>query len=185
MKLFTFAMAVVLALALGGMVGFGAGSQHSAPQASSVDAPAAAPVEARVGAVGVLQAVNADSLIVQTREGMQVLSITPPAATDQLKIGDKVAIWAQNVDGRLVVRQIVVVPETPQRMHYLGLVSSMSGDRLDVVGQQGETTSFRIDATLQRMPDATHAPQVGDTVTVVAKPDPLGDGWLAVAIVTR
>ena len=29
------------------------------------------------------------------------------------------------------------------------------------------------------------APQVGDTVTVVAKPDPLGDGWLAVAIVTR
>jgi hypothetical protein len=53
------------------------------------------------------------------------------------------------------------------------------------VGQQGETTPFRFDATLQKMPDAARAPQVGDTVTVVARPDPLSDGWLAIAIVKQ
>jgi len=184
MKVFTFAIAVV-ALALGGLLGFGVGTGQVAPEAANEAAPIAAPAEARVGTVGVLQAVNADSLIVQTREGMQLMTIAGPAAIDQLKVGDKVAVWAQAVNGQIVVRQIVVVPETPQRMHYLGLVSSVGGDRIDVVGQQGETTSFRVDTTLQRMPDANRAPQVGDTVTVVAKPDPLGDGWLAVAVVTR
>jgi hypothetical protein len=209
MKIYSFAIAVIAALALGSLFGFKLGNDQDTPaaapqvsvsqpaivsQASSVEAaPAAvdpasvapAPVEAPVGAIGVLQSINSDSLTVQTREGLQLLTFTGPASIDQLKVGDKVAVWAQSVDGRMVVRQIVVVPESPQRMHYLGLVSNVTPDQIDVVGQQGETTSFRLDATLQLMPDASRKPQVGDTVTVVAKADPLGDGWLAVAVVAR
>ena len=184
MKLFSFGL-VVMALTVGGLVGFTAASTQNMPAAAPVEAPAAAPVEAPIGTVGVLQAVQADQLIIQTADGMQLLTVTPPAAIDQLHVGDKVAVWAQRVNGQLAVKQIVVVPESPTRMHYLGLVSSVTNDRLEVVGQQGETTAFRIDAMLQRLPDAARQPQVGDTITVVAKPDPLGDGWLAVAVVTR
>jgi hypothetical protein len=140
----------------------------------------------------VLQAVGSNSISVQTLTGMQLLTINGTAgvessssAIDQLHVGDKVAVWAQNVNGRVVVTKIVVVPQKPGRMHYVGLIGAINGDRIDVVGQQGETTSFRFDATLQKMPDAARAPQVGDTVTVVAKPDPLSDGWLAVAIVKQ
>ncbi len=210
MKIYSFAIAVIVALALGGLLGFGlgkgrggpaalpeinlsepaAGEESSAvqvaPAAGSAAGVVAAPAETRVGAVGVLQAISSEGLSLQTREGIQLLSLTGPASgIDQLKVGDKVAVWAQPVDGRLVVRQVVVVPENPQRMHYLGLVANVAADRIDVVGQQGETTSFRTDGALQLMPDPSRAPQVGDTVTVVAKPDPLGDGWLAVAVVTR
>lgn len=95
------------------------------------------------------------------------------------------AVWAQKVNGQLIVTKIVVVPQKPERMHYVGLLANVTADKIDVVGQQGETTSFRIDATLQKLPDASRTPQVGDTVTVVVKPDPLGDGWLAVAIVKQ
>jgi hypothetical protein len=142
--------------------------------------------------VGVLQAVGSKSLSVQTKEGMQLMTIDGDAgiekgssAIDQLKAGDKVAVWAQKVNGQLIVTKIVVVPQKPERMHYVGLLANVTADKIDVVGQQGETTSFRIDATLQKLPDASRTPQVGDTVTVVAKPDPLGDGWLAVAIVKQ
>jgi hypothetical protein len=83
------------------------------------------------------------------------------------------------------VTKIVVVPQSPQRIHYVGLIANVSGDKVAVVGQQGETTTFRVDSTLQSLPDAARKPQVGDTVTVVAKPDPLGDGWLAVAVVKQ
>ncbi len=190
MKLYSFAIVVVAALAVGGLLGFSLGNGSEATGVNVVQpaavAPAPAPVEAPVGAVGVLQAISAEGLSLETREGLQFMTITGPAAgIEQLKVGDKVAVWAQKVNGQLAVKQIAVVPETPQRMHYLGLVANASADRVDLVGQQGETTSFRIDAATQHMPDASRAPQIGDTVTVVAKPDPLGDGWLAVAIVTR
>jgi len=196
MKLYSFAIVVVAALAVGGLLGFSLGNgsealevnvaQPAAIAQPAAEVPASARVEAPVGAVGVLQAISADRLSLETRDGLQFMTITGPAAgVEQLKVGDKIAVWAQRVNGQLAVKQIAVVPETPQRMHYLGLVTNASADRIDLVGQQGETTSFRIDAATQRMPDASRAPQIGDTVTVVAKPDPLGDGWLAVAIVTR
>jgi hypothetical protein len=209
MKLFSFAIVVVVALAAGGLLGFSLsnGSEATgvnvaqpaavapssaveapaqAPVEAPAEAPAPAPVEAPIGAVGVLQAISAEGLSLETREGLQLMTITGPAVgIEQLKVGDKVAVWAQKVNGQLAVKQIVVVPETPQRMHYLGLVANASAERIDLVGQQGETTSFRIDAATQRMPDASRVPLIGDTITVVAKPDPLGDGWLAVAIVTR
>ena len=193
MKLLNFVVVVVAALAVGGMLGFTLGDEGGAPVAvpnqAGAEQPAAveasSAVESRVGVVGVLQAVGSDSLSLQTREGMMLMSINGASAIDQLKPGDKVAVWAQNVNGQIVVREIVVVPQSPQRVHYLGLVANVAPDRIEVVGQQGETTPFRIDSTLQRMPDASRAPQIGDTVTVVAKPDPLGDGWLAVAVVTR
>ena len=196
MKLYSFAIVVVAALAVGGLLGFSMGNgsealevnvaQPAAIAQPAAEVPASARVEAPVGAVGVLQAISADRLSLETRDGLQFMTITGPAAgVEQLKVGDKIAVWAQRVNGQLAVKQIAVVPETPQRMHYLGLVTNASADRIDLVGQQGETTSFRIDAATQRMPDASRAPQIGDTVTVVAKPDPLGDGWLAVAIVTR
>ena len=200
MKLLNFVVVVVAALAVGGLFGFTLGDESGAPAAvsnqvgaaQSSAAEASSAVESRVGLVGVLQTVGSDSLSLQTREGMLLMSINGLAgiengssAVDRLQPGDKVAVWAQNVNGQIVARQIVVVPQSPQRMHYLGLVANVAPDRIDVVGQQGETTSFRIDSTLQRMPDASRAPQIGDTVTVVAKPDPLDDGWLAIAVVTR
>ena len=210
MKTYSFAIAVIVALALGSMLGFSLGNDRSgpaavpeldlsqpaagdassavqvAPAAGSTVGVVAAPAETRVGAVGVLQAISGEGLSLQTREGLQLLSFSGAATgIDRLKVGDKVAVWAQQVGGQLVVRQIVMVPESPQRMHYLGLVANVTADRIDVVGQQGETTAFRTDSTLQLLPDPSRAPQVGDTVTVVAKPDPLGDGWLAVAVVTR
>ena len=196
MKLYSFAIVVVAALAVGGLLGFSLGNgsealevnvaQPAAIAQPAAEVPASARVEAPVGAVGVLQAISADRLSLETRDGLQFMTITGPAAgVEQLKVGDKIAVWAQRVNGQLAVKQIAVVPETPQRMHYLGLVANVAADRIDLVGQQGETTSFRIEAATQRMPDASRAPQVGDTVTVVAKPDPLSDGWLAVAIVIR
>lgn len=185
MKVYSFAIVVVLALALGGVFGFSLGNTEAGAAqplaADAASAPEAADV--RVGTVGVLQSITGSGIQLETREGLQFLTINGPATgLDQLKVGDKLAVWAQPVGDQLIVRQIVVVPETPQRMHYLGLVANASADRIDVVGQQGETTSFRIDAATQNLPGAA---QVGDTVTVVAKPDPLGDGWLAVAVVTR
>lgn len=186
MKLFNFVIVVAAALAVGGLMGFTLGDQPTAPASAPqavVDAPA--PAEARVGMVGVLQAVGSDALSVQTHEGMQILSIGNTPGIEQLKPGDKVAVWAQQIDGRIVVRQINVIPESPQRVHYLGLVTNVAPDRIEVAGQQGETTSFRVDSTVQWLPEASRAPQIGDTVTVVGKPDPLGDGWLAVAVVVR
>jgi hypothetical protein len=122
---------------------------------------------------------------------MQLLTINAASlgsgssALDQLKAGDKVAVWTQNIKGHNVVTKIVVIPQSPTRIHYVGLVGTVNGDKIDVVGQQGEITTFRVDQTLQNLPDAKRKPQVGDQVTVVAKPDPLGDGWLAVAVVKQ
>jgi hypothetical protein len=149
----------------------------------------AAPVQ--TGLVGVLQAIGSQSLSVQTTEGMKLLTVNgadlghSSAAINQLKAGDKIAVWTQNMQGHNVVTKIVVVPQSPTRIHYVGLIGSLNSDKIDVVGQQGEMTTFRIDQTLQNLPDASRRPQVGDQVTVVAKPDPLGDGWLAVAIVKQ
>ena len=197
MKLVKMFIVVALVLVLGGVLGIrlaGSGLQADVPQQAAVAQPQAAPQEAapvQTGLVGVLQAIGSQSLSVQTTEGMRLLTVNGAAlgdgssAINQLKAGDKVAVWAQNIQGHNVVTKIVVVPQSPTRIHYVGLVSSVNGDKIDVVGQQGETTTFRVDQTLQTLPDANRKPQVGDQVTVVAKPDPLGNGWLAVAIVKQ
>jgi hypothetical protein len=208
MKLIKLIIAVGIVFALGGVFGMSIGNssglQTLVPQLAAMAQPAApsAPVTApdaapnaapvQVGVVGVLQAVGSQSLSVETNDGMQLLTIDGTAGTeqglsaiDQLKVGDKVAVWAQKVNGQVIASKIVVVPQTPERIHYVGLIVTASADKLDVVGQQGETTSFRLDDTVQRLPDAGYAPQVGDTVTVVAKPDPHGEGWLAVAVVKQ
>ena len=200
MNIIKLGIAVAIVFALGGVLGVsignGSGAQPVVPQKAAMAQPALNSSDTaatnRVGVVGVLQAVGSNSISVQTLTGMQLLTINGTAgvessssAIDQLHVGDKVAVWAQNVNGRVVVTKIVVVPQRPERMHYVGLISAINSDRIDVVGQQGESTSFRFDATLQKMPDAARAPQVSDTVTVVAKPDPLSDGWLAVAIVKQ
>lgn len=208
MKLVKWIIAVGIVFAAGGVFGIGIGDSSglqaivpqiaamalpvapSAPVAAPAAAPDAAPVQ--VGVVGVLQAVGSQSLSVETNDGMQLLTIDGKAgaeqglsAIDQLKVGDKVAVWAQKVNGQVIASKIVVVPQTPERIHYVGLIANVSADKLDVVGQQGETTSFRLDEMVQHLPDASYAPQVGDTVTVVAKPDPRGEGWLAVAVVKQ
>lgn len=208
MKLIKLIVALGIVFALGGVFGISIGNssglQAIVPQLAAnaepavntapVEAPAAAPETApvRVGVVGQLQAVGSQSLAVQTESGLQMLTIDGKAgaeqnlsAIDQLQVGDKVAVWAQQVNGQTIVTKVVVVPEKPERMHYVGLVANVAGDKIDVVGQQGETTSFRVDAMVQYLPEASRAPQVGDTVTVVAKPDPKGDGWLAVAVVRQ
>ncbi len=162
---------------------------QAAANVPAAEAAAAAP--APVGLVGVLQAIGSQSLSVQTKDGMQLLTVNGAdlgngnAPINQLKAGDKVAVWTQTLHGQSVVTKIVVIPQTPSRTHYVGLVSSVNGDKIAVVGHEGETTTFRVDQTLQTLPDAHRQPQVGDTVTVVAKPDPLSDGWLAVAIVKQ
>jgi hypothetical protein len=207
MKLVKMLIVVALVFVLGGVLGVrlgGFGLQADAPQQAAVAQPPApqeavaqpqaAPQEAapaQAGLVGVLQAIGSQSLSVQTTEGMRLLTVNGTAlgndssAISQLKAGDKVAVWSQNIQGHNVVTKIVVIPQSPTRIHYVGLIGNLSGDKLDVVGQQGETTTFRVDQTLQNLPDANRKPQVGDMVTVVAKPDPLGDGWLAVAIVKQ
>ncbi len=197
MKLVKMLVVVALVFVLGGVLGIrlaGSGLQADVPQQAAIAQPQAAPQEAapaQMGLVGVLQAIGSQSLSVQTTEGMRLLTINgsdlgrSSAAINQLKAGDKVAVWTQNIQGHNVVTKIVVVPQSPTRIHYVGLISSVKGDKIDVVGQQRETTTFRVDQTLQNLPDANRKQQVGDQVTVVAKPDPLGDGWLAVAIVRQ
>ena len=197
MKLVKMLVVVALVFVLGGVLGIrlgGSGLQADAPQQAAVAQPQAAPQEAApasVGLVGVLQAIGSQSLSVQTTEGMQLLTVNAAAlgsgssAINQLKAGDKVAVWTQNIQGHNVVTKIVVIPQSPTRIHYVGLIGTLNGDQIDVVGQQGETTTFRVDQTLQNLPDANRKPQVGDQVTIVAKPDPLSDGWLAVAIVKQ
>jgi hypothetical protein len=190
MKLVKMVVVVAVVFVLGGVLGVrlnGSGLQATVPQLAAVAQPPAAneAAAAPVGMVGVLQAIGTQSLSVQTTEGMQLLTVSNTPALSQLNVGDKVAVWVQKLNGQNVVTKIVVVPQSPQRTHYVGLISAVKGDKLDVVGQQGETTTFRLDQTLQSLPDANHKPQVGDQVTVVAKPDPLGDGWLAVAIVKQ
>ncbi len=190
MKLVKMVVIVAVVFVLGGVLGVrlsGSGLQATVPQMAAVAQPSAANEAAAlpVGMVGVLQAVGTQSLSVQTTEGMQLLTVGNTPALSQLNVGDKVAVWTQNLNGQNVVSKIVVVPQSPQRTHYVGLISAVNGDKLDVVGQQGETTTFRIDQTLQSLPEANRKPQIGDQVTVVAKPDPLGDGWLAVAIVKQ
>lgn len=211
MKLVKWLIALTIVFAAGGVFGISIGNssglQAVVPQLAAVAQPArsdaakpieAAPVSApdaapvQVGVVGVLQAVGSQSLSVQTEQGMQLLTIDGKAgidqglsAIDQLKVGDKVAVWAQKVNGQVIASKVVVVPQKPERMHYVGLITNASADKLDVVGQQGETTSFRLDEMVQYLPDANAKPQVGETVTIVAKPDPRGDGWLAVAVVKQ
>ncbi len=211
MKLIKLIIALGIVFALGGVFGMSIGDSSglqtlvpqlaavAQPDQSSADksieaAPMAAPVAApaQVGVVGTLQAVGSQSLSVQTDQGMQLITIDGKAgaeqglsAIDQLKVGDKVAVWAQTANGQVVASKIVVVPQQPERIHYVGVIASASADKLDVIGQQGEVTAFRFDETVQRLPDASYTPQAGDTVTVVAKPDPRGEGWLAVAIVKQ
>jgi hypothetical protein len=213
MKLIKLIVALGIVFALGGVLGVSIGNSSglqgiepqlaamaqpaapltaldAAPVAAPEAAPQAAPVQ--VGVVGVLQAVGSQSLSVETNDGMQLLTIDGTtgaeqglSAIDQLKVGDKVAVWAQQVNGQVIASKIVVVPQKPERIHYVGLIANVSADKLDVIGQQGETTSFRMDEMVQRLPEASYTPQVGNLVTVVAKPDPLGDGWLAVAVVKQ
>lgn len=201
MKLVKMFIVVVVVLVLGGVLGIrlsGSGLQADVPQQAAIAQPQAAPqaapqeaAPAPVGLVGVLQAIGTQSLSVQTTEGMHLLTVNAAelgnssSAIDQLKAGDKVAVWTQNLQGHNVVTKIVVIPQSPTRIHYVGLIGVVNGDKIDVVGQQGETTTFRVDQTLQHLPDANRKPQVGDQVTIVAKPDPLGDGWLAVAVVKQ
>ena len=201
MKLVKLLIVVALVVVLGGVLGVrlgGAGLQADVPQQAAVAQPQAAlqaapqdAAPAPVGLVGVLQAIGSQSLSVQTTAGMHLLTVNAAAlgnsssALSQLQAGDKVAVWTQNMQGHNVVTKIVVIPQSPTRIHYVGLIGALNGDQIDVVGQQGETTTFRSDQTLQNLPDATRQPQVGDQVTIVAKPDPLGDGWLAVAIVKQ
>ena len=211
MKLVKWIIAVGIVFAAGGVFGVGIGNSsglqaivpqlvaiaqpvQSGAEKSLEAAPAAAPNAAPVqmSVVGVLQAVGSQSLSVETKEGMQLLTVDGKtgadqglSAIDQLKVGDKVAVWAQKVNGQVIASKIVVVPQKPERMHYVGLIATASADRLDVIGQQGEMTSFRLDGMVQHLPDASYAPQVGDRVTVVAKPDPRGEGWLAVAVVKQ
>jgi hypothetical protein len=205
MKLIKMLVVVALVFVLGGVLGVrlgGSGLQADVPQQAAIAqpqtapqaAPQAAPQEAAaepVGMVGVLQAIGSQSLSVQTTAGMHLLTVNAAAlgsgssALDQLRPGDKVAVWVQNLQGHNVVTKITVIPQSPTRIHYVGLIGTLNGDKIDVVGQQGEITTFRVDQTVQSLPDANRQPQVGDQVTVVAKPDPLGDGWLAVAIVKQ
>ena len=195
MKLVKAVVVIVAVVVVGSLLGMRlneAGLQAVAPQQAAVAQPVTAPqmtglqaVSGPMCMVGVLQAVGSQSLSLQTKEGMHLLTINGQAALEELAVGDKLAVWVQPVNGQNVVTKIVVVPQSPQRTHYVGLVANVRGDKVDVVGQQGETTTFRIDQTLQTKPAANRQPQVGDQVTVVAKPDPLGDGWLAVAIVTQ
>jgi hypothetical protein len=189
MKLVKLVVVIVAVVMLGSMLGIRlneAGLQAVAPQLAAVAQPVnVSQVAAPLGMVGVLQAVGSQSLSLQTTEGLHLLTINGEAAMDQLAVGDKLAVWVQQVNGQNIVTKIVIVPQSPQRIHYVGLVANVSGDKVNVVGQQGETTSFRVDQTLQTKPTANRQPQVGDQVTVVAKPDPLGDGWLAVAVVTQ
>ena len=195
MKLVKAVVVIVAVVVLGSMLGMRlneAGFQAVAPQLAAVAQPVTASqaaesqaVSAPLGMVGVLQAIGSQSLSLQTTEGLNLLTINGEAALDQLAVGDKLAVWVQRVNGQNVVTKVVVVPQSPQRIHYVGLVANINGDKVDVVGQQGETTKFRVDQTLQTKPTSNRQPQVGDQVTVVAKPDPLGDGWLAVAIVNQ
>jgi hypothetical protein len=197
MKLIVMLIVVALVFVMGGALGVrlvGSGLQADVPQQAAVAQPQSAPQAAAaeaVGLTGVLQAIGSQSLSMQTTEGMRLLTVNAAAlgkgssALDQLKTGDKVAVWVQNIQGHNVVTKITVIPQNPTRIHYVGSIKVVNGDKIDVVGQQGETTSFRVDQTLQNLPDAQHQPQAGDQVTVVAKPDPLGDGWLAVAIVKQ
>ena len=200
-KLLVMLIAVAIVVLVGSMV-LGVGfnnktSQAIAPQ-NAANAQANVKTQSelantdRVGVVGVLQAIGSGSLSLQTREGLQLLTINGTAgidsgssAIDKLKAGDKVAVWAQKINGQVVVTKIVVVPQSPERTHYVGLIANVTADHFDVVGQQGETTSFRFDSALQKLPDAAYSPKVGDTVTLVAKADPLGSGWYAVAIVKQ
>jgi hypothetical protein len=197
MKLVKMLVIVALVFVLGGVLGVrlgGSGLQADVPQQAAVAQPEAASqaaAPAQTGLVGVLQAIGTQSLSVQTTEGMRLLTMNAAelgnssSALNQLKAGDKVAVWTQSIQGHNVVTKIVVIPQSPTRIHYVGLIGAVKGDKIDVVGQQGETTAFRVDQTLQNLPDASRQAQVGDQVTVVAKPDPLGDGWLAVAIVKQ
>jgi hypothetical protein len=197
MKLVKMLIVVALVFVLGGVLGIrlaGFGLQADVPQQAAVAQPPAAPQEAapaQAGLVGVLQAIGSQSLSVQTTAGMQLLTINGAelgngsAAINRLQAGDKVAVWTQNIQGHNVVTKVVVIPPSPTRIHYVGVIRSVNGDKIDVVGQQGETTTFRVDQTLQNLPDANRQPQAGDTVTVVARPDPLGKGWLAVAVVKQ
>ena len=200
MKLVKAAVVIVAVVVLGSLLGMRlneAGLQAVAPQQAAVAQPVNAPqvaapqiggvqaVSGPLGMVGVLQAIGSQSLSLQTKDGMHLLTVNGQAGLGQLAVGDKLAVWVQPVNGQNIVTKIVVVPQSPQRTHYVGLVANVNGDKVNVVGQQGETTTFRFDQTLQTKPAANRQPQVGDQVTVVAKPDPLGDGWLAVAIVTQ
>ena len=197
MKLVKMLVVVAIVFVLGGVLGIrlaGSGLQADVPQQAAVAQPQSAPQEAapaQAGLVGVLQAIGSQSLSVQTTEGMRLLTINGAdlgngsSTINQLRAGDKVAVWTQNIQGHNVVTKVVVIPQSPTRIHYVGLIGSLNGDKIDVVGLQGETTTFRVDQTLQNLPDANRKPQAGDTVTVVARPDPLGDGWLAVAIVKQ
>jgi len=175
------AAAVVWALTNSGNGAITINAYPDAPSDTKVVAAAPESV-APEGFVGVLQAVGTTGMTLETKEGMQILTVDGRSAVGLLKPGDKVAVWAQKVGGQMVVTKIVVIPEKPSRVHYTGLVVEIGADRFDIVGLQGETTTFRFDTTLQNLP-AEYQLAVGDKVTVVAKPDPLGTGWLAVAVV--
>ncbi len=168
MKLVKLMIALGIVFALGGVfgvsIGNSSGVQGVVPQLAALAQPAqsaadksieavpmAAPESApvQVGVVGVLQAVGSQSLSVQTNDGMQMLTIDGTtgaeqglSAIDQLKVGDKVAVWAQKVNGQVIASKIVVVPQKPERIHYVGLIANASADKLDVIGQHSDWTRW-------------------------------------------
>lgn len=183
-----FWAAVLAALTLGVVALIDSEKPAQLPERATFDVGVSQPtptsVADPVGLVGVLQGVGSTGLVLQTKDGLQTVVVGQSTAIDQLQIGDTVAVWGLRINGRIVVTKIVLVPQSPVRTHYVGLITAITADHFEVVGLQGELTAFRFDSTLQKLP-VGYQPAVGDKVTVVAKPDPLGEGWMAVAIVKQ
>src|SRR5512136_2419252 len=140
MKLVKMLIIVALVFVLAGALGIrlaGSGLQADVPQQAAVAQPPAAPQQAapvQTGLVGVLQALGSQSLSVQTTEGMRLLTINgadlgnTSSAISQLKAGDKVAVWTQNIQGPNVVTKVVVIPQSPTRIHYVGVIRGLNGE---------------------------------------------------------
>jgi len=57
-------------------------------------------------------------------------------------VGKKVALVAEEVNGILVARKVLIVPSEPTYKHLVGVVTSVSGTTVNVADEQGDTFAF-------------------------------------------
>ena len=92
------------------------------------------------------------------------------AALSNLKAGMGVVVQASDTDGKLLARQIHLVPGKPTKLHRVGMVSNyQAGVSLTVTGVDGQSTTFTINSDTKILPkDRQDLLKDGAFVTVIS-----------------
>ena len=120
------------------------------------------------------------TITLNTNQGLQQISITPDTSlvipgnnepsTDDLAVGQVLAVSVKSTAGKLVAVKALVKPEDPTvHRHLVGVVTDKEDNQISLVSPQGE--SITID-----LPLGLGGIEIGEALTTILKSDPATNG---------